>query len=66
MRFQFCSMSEDSGVGISFKGSSVPVCEELLNQRYCGSSQQNIPDKMLRVDAYSYKPESKFNVHYFG
>ena len=51
MRFQFWNMSEDSRVGILLRGSSVRVCLVVLNQRCCGSSQYNLPDRMLQLDA---------------
>ena len=51
MRFQFWSMSEDSRVGTLLKGSSVRVCLVVLNQGCCGSSQYNLPDKMLQLGA---------------
>ena len=51
MRFQFWSMSEDSRVGILFRGSSIQVCLVVLNQGCCGSGQYNLPDRMLRLDA---------------
>ena len=51
MRFQFCSMSEDSRVEILLRGSSVRVCLVVLNQGCCGSAQYKLPDRMLRLDA---------------
>ena len=50
MRFQFWSMFEDSRVEI-LRGSSVRVCLVVLYQACCSSSQCNLPDKMLRLDA---------------
>ena len=47
----FWSMSEDSRVGISLRGSSVQLCLVVLNQGCCGSGQYNIPDRMLRLGA---------------
>ena len=44
-------MSEDSRVGILLRGSSFLVCSVVLNQECCGSSQYNLPDRMLRPDA---------------
>ena len=51
MRFQFWSMSEDSRVGILFRGSSVRVCLIVSNQGCCDSGQYNLPDRILRLDA---------------
>ena len=51
MRIQFWNMSEDSIVEILLRGSSVRVCLVVLNQVCCGSSQYNLPDKMLRLVA---------------
>ena len=44
-------MPEYSRVGILLRGSSVRVCLVVLNQECCSSSQNNIPDRMLRLDA---------------
>ena len=44
-------MSEDSRVEILLRGSSVRVCLVVLYQGCCGSSQCNLPDRMLRLDA---------------
>ena len=43
-------MSEDSRVKILLRGSSGRVCLVVLNQGYCGSSQCNLPDRMLWLD----------------
>ena len=51
MRFQFWSTSDDSRVRILLRASSVQVCSVVLNQRFCGSGQYNLPDRMLRFDA---------------
>ena len=51
MKFQFWSMPEDSRVGILLRGSSVQICLVVLNQGCCGSSQYNLPDRMLRLDS---------------
>ena len=50
MRFQFCSMSEDSRVEILLWGSSVRVCLVVLYQGCCGSGQYNLPDRMLQLN----------------
>ena len=44
-------MSEGCRVAILLKGSSVRVCLVLLYQGCCGSSQCNLPDRMLPLDA---------------
>ena len=44
-------MSEDSRVEILLRGSSVQVCLVVLYQGCCGSSQCNLPDRMLLLDA---------------
>ena len=49
MRFSFWNMSEDSGVGILLRRSSVWVCLVVLGQGCCGSSQYNLPGRMLRL-----------------
>ena len=49
--FNSGTMPEDSRVGILLRGSSFRVCLVLLNQGFCGSSQYNLPDRMLRLDA---------------
>ena len=51
MRFQSWSMCDDSRVGILLRGSSVRECLVVLNQGCCGSSQYNLTDMMLRLDA---------------
>ena len=51
MRFQFWSISKGSRVRILLRGSSVRVCLVVLYQGCCGSSQHNLPDRMLRPDA---------------
>ena len=51
MRFQFWSMSENSRVGISLRGSSIRVCFVVLNQGQCGFGKYSLPDRMLWLDA---------------
>ena len=51
IRFQFWSMSEDSGIGILLRGPSVQVHLVISNQGCCGSSQYNLPDRMLQLNA---------------
>ena len=51
MRFQLWSMSDDSRVGISLKGSSARVCLVGINQGCCGAIKYNLVDRMLRRHA---------------
>ena len=51
MRFQFWGRFENSGLGILLRDFSVRVDLIVLNQRCCTSSQYNLHDRMLRVDA---------------
>ena len=51
-------MSEYSRVGILLRGSSVRVCLVVLNRRCCSSSQYNLPDRILQLDANTTLNES--------
>ena len=66
VRYQLWSVSENSRIVISLRGSFVHVCYVVLNQGCCGTCQYNLLDRMLRHDFNATLNQGYVYTHYFG